>query len=304
MGKVKLFVMDVDGTLTDGKIYMGSAGELAKAFNIKDGAGIALLLPKLGMIPVIITARKSEILERRCKELKITELYQDSKDKLEILKGILEKYGSDMNSVAYAGDDLADLPCIREVKRNGGIVVCPSDAIPEIRAMADYVSGYKAGNGAIRDCISYLSLIDGEDSINADDRIRQVVDWIIAGDYRDGTFPDGSKYVIKEYETRPEEECILESHHNHIDVQYVVEGSEELIVYSPESLLSTGVYDKANDSEFWQNGLSVSRSVLVPGSVMVINANQPHKGAIIHGQVEIVKKLVCKISVNEYRKGS
>ena len=76
---IKFLVMDVDGTLTDGKIYMGSNGEVMKAFNIKDGCGIAMVLPKYGITPVIITARESKILENRCKELNITELHQGSK---------------------------------------------------------------------------------------------------------------------------------------------------------------------------------------------------------------------------------
>ena len=107
--------MDVDGTLTDGKIYMGQDGEVAKAFDIKDGAGIFLILPKLDIIPVIITARESRILENRCKELGITELYQNSKDKLKTLTNILSKYGADLSSVAYAGDDLPDIPCMEEI---------------------------------------------------------------------------------------------------------------------------------------------------------------------------------------------
>ena len=74
--KIKLFVMDVDGTLTDGKIYMGENGEIMKAFNVKDGYAIAHMLPEMEIIPVIITGRKSKIVENRAKELGITELYQ------------------------------------------------------------------------------------------------------------------------------------------------------------------------------------------------------------------------------------
>ena len=68
---IKFLVMDVDGTLTDGKIYMGNEGELFKAFDVKDGCGIKDLLPQLGIVPVIITARESKILENRCNELLI-----------------------------------------------------------------------------------------------------------------------------------------------------------------------------------------------------------------------------------------
>ena len=74
--KVKYFVMDVDGTLTDGKIYMGAEGEILKAFDIKDGCGIHNILIPAGVVPVIITGRSSRILENRCRELGITEVHQ------------------------------------------------------------------------------------------------------------------------------------------------------------------------------------------------------------------------------------
>lgn len=91
---IKFLVIDVDGTLTDGKVYMGVNGEALKAFDIKDSCGIKLLLPKIGIIPVIITARKSLMLDHRCKELDITEIHQGIRDKLDCLKIILARYSS------------------------------------------------------------------------------------------------------------------------------------------------------------------------------------------------------------------
>lgn len=88
---IKLLVMDVDGTLTDGKIYMSADGELLKAFNIKDGYAIVHLKDKQ-IVPVIITGRSSEILVRRCRELGIVELYQGIEDKPAKLLSICEKY--------------------------------------------------------------------------------------------------------------------------------------------------------------------------------------------------------------------
>lgn len=294
MGKIQFLVMDVDGTLTDGKIYMGQDGEMSKAFDIKDGAGIFLLLPKLKIIPVIITARESKILENRCKELNITELHQGSKDKLKTLTDILNKYNTDLNSVAYAGDDLPDIPCMEKVKKAGGAVICPADAIPEIKALAEYISGYRAGEGAIRDCIAYLSQRNAD---NVEDRVRKAIDWILAGEYKDGMLPDGSKYTIQEYVTKLEKDCVLESHRRHIDVQYMIEGCEEFKTYTNNCLTSTGYYNEEKDAEFWQGGVVASHSVLVPGSIIAVYNNQPHKGAIVHGQPENVKKIVCKIEV-------
>lgn len=86
--KIKFFIMDVDGTLTDGKIYMGNDGELCKAFCIKDGCGIHDILIPAGIRPIIITGRKSKILENRCKEIGIKELYQGVANKIEKLDEI------------------------------------------------------------------------------------------------------------------------------------------------------------------------------------------------------------------------
>ena len=109
---VKLLVMDVDGTLTDGRIYVGAQGEVMKAFDVRDGYAIAHLLPTRGIVPVIITGRSSEIVAQRAKELKITELYQGVSDKLEKLKTVAAAYGASADEIAYIGDDLNDLPCI------------------------------------------------------------------------------------------------------------------------------------------------------------------------------------------------
>lgn len=156
MSKIRFFVMDVDGTLTDGKIYIGQEGELFKAFNVKDGCGIIYLLPRIEAIPVIITARNSVIVENRCKELHISELYQNAIDKLQVLHELLKKYGEDLSSVAYVGDDLPDIPCMTAVKEAGGFVMCPADSAEEIKQISDYISSYSGGDGAVRDCIEYL----------------------------------------------------------------------------------------------------------------------------------------------------
>lgn len=290
MNKIKYLVMDVDGTLTNGKIYMGQEGEIAKAFDIKDGCGILLVLPKYDIVPVIITARKSIILERRCDELGITELHQGVKNKLTKLREIV---GDNFSTVTYVGDDLPDIPCMMEVKKAGGLVMCPSDAITEIKAIADYVSGYKAGEGAIRDCINYLT--QRRDN-RIEDRIRNVIEAVISGNYYGGII-DGNPYVIQEYETKDEDECAIESHRSHIDIQYMIEGHEEFKTYLTNGLTSTGAYDVGKDAEYWQEGIVACRSILVPGSMIVVYNGQPHKGAIKLDNKERVKKLVCKIDV-------
>lgn len=156
MKKIKYLVMDVDGTLTDGKIYMGNDGEIMKVFNVKDGCGIHDILIPSGIIPVIITGRNSRILENRCKELGISRLYQGIGDKLTLLKQILEEEENEMSSVAYIGDDINDLKCMIQVKKEGGIVGCPADAIDNVVSIADFVSVHNGGDGAVREFIEWI----------------------------------------------------------------------------------------------------------------------------------------------------
>ena len=152
MNNINYLVMDVDGTLTDGKIYLGQNNELCKAFNIKDGCGIHdIAIPK-GIIPVIITGRTSDIVLNRCRELGIEEVYQGVDNKAEKLCSIT----SDLSSVAYIGDDINDLPCMNIVKKAGGIVGCPADAAGAVKRIADYVSLYNGGEGAVRDFIEWI----------------------------------------------------------------------------------------------------------------------------------------------------
>lgn len=153
---IKILVMDVDGTLTDGKIYMGENGELCKAFNIKDGYGIHDILIPANIIPVIITGRESMIVKNRCYELDISEVYQGIKDKKEKLIDIANKYNIELKEVAYIGDDINDLSCMEEIKRAGGVIACPADASKQIIDLSDYVSEYRGGEGAVRDFIEWI----------------------------------------------------------------------------------------------------------------------------------------------------
>lgn len=154
--QIKYLVMDVDGTLTNGIIYMGSDGEVFKAFNIKDGYGIHNILPQYGILPIIITGRESKITENRCKELGIVDLYQGVSDKVKKLDEILCEKGARFEEVAYIGDDLNDLPVMLVLKQNGGIVACPNNAVNEVCMTAHYISKHDGGDGAVREFIEYL----------------------------------------------------------------------------------------------------------------------------------------------------
>lgn len=156
--RICLFVMDVDGTLTDGKIYMSTRGELFKAFDIKDGCGIKDILPKAGIMPIVITGRVSKIVENRCLELGVTHCYQGCRDKAAKLREVADWFNlipdesGVYEEIAYIGDDINDMTCMKLC----GIVGCPADAVVEIKQLAVFVSSKKGGEGAVRDFINYI----------------------------------------------------------------------------------------------------------------------------------------------------
>lgn len=152
MTKIKMLVMDVDGTLTDGCIYIGPKGETMKAFNVQDGYAIANILPEKDIVPVIITGRYSEIVEKRAQELKIVHLHQGVSDKLSKLKEVALQLNASPEEIAYIGDDVNDLGCIRWC----GCSACPADAVPEVRKAVDYVCKRNGGRGAVREFVNNL----------------------------------------------------------------------------------------------------------------------------------------------------
>lgn len=153
--KIKLLAMDVDGTLTDGRIYIGTDGEVMKAFDVKDGYGI-VQFRKMGGIPAIITGRQSRIVEQRCRELGITELHQAINDKLECLMQLAEKYGLSTDQIAYIGDDLNDLDCLQYA----GLSACPSNAVQAVQSSVDFVCTAPGGRGAVREFIESVSRLE------------------------------------------------------------------------------------------------------------------------------------------------
>lgn len=154
--------MDVDGTLTDGTVYISDSGEIFKAFNVKDGCGIKDILPKYNIIPIIITARNSKMLEKRCAELGIKEVYQGMREKDKCLNDILLKWSNidkceyGLRNVAYIGDDVLDLLCMLPIKDAGGYVGCPNDSVEAVLSIADYICCQLGGRGAVREFIERI----------------------------------------------------------------------------------------------------------------------------------------------------
>ncbi len=154
---IKLVLLDVDGTLTDGGIYRGNNGEELKRFNAKDGY-VIVNAQKLGIEFGIITGRKSELVEIRSNELKIKYLYQGISEKTVILKEIMQKTELKKEEIAYMGDDLNDILIMKQ----SGLTGAPKDAADEVIQIADFVSEKNGGSGAVREFVEYILKKDGK----------------------------------------------------------------------------------------------------------------------------------------------
>jgi len=153
---VRLFVMDVDGTLTDGSITYDETGREWKSFHARDGLGVKLLL-LAGIEPAIVTGRSSPVVARRAQELGILEVVQGAGDKAAIVRSLRAARGLAAAEVAFVGDDLSDLPAMRDA----GFSAAPADAAAEVRAAATFVCSVAGGRGAVREAIETLLRRDG-----------------------------------------------------------------------------------------------------------------------------------------------
>ncbi len=149
--KIKAILLDVDGVLTDGAIIYGIDGIELKVFDSQDGFGIVNAI-KQGIRVGIITARKSDVVERRAAELGIEDLFQGSIDKLTPYEKVKTSYSLHDSEVAYVGDDLLDLPLLQRV----GFSAAPANAVRDVKMKVDYVSKERGGHGAVRDIIDLI----------------------------------------------------------------------------------------------------------------------------------------------------
>lgn len=149
--RIRYWVIDVDGTMTDGGIYYDNCKNEIKKFNVRDAAGI-FAAREAGMSTIVMTGRECAATRHRMDDLRIDYLYQNVKDKYDFLGKIMLDKNISQEEIAYIGDDLNDYDAMHLV----GFIACPSDACEEIRQIADYVSDCPGGNGAVRDAISYV----------------------------------------------------------------------------------------------------------------------------------------------------
>ena len=149
--QVRLLVLDVDGVLSDGRLYYGNSGEEIKAFYTADGLGIKLL-QRAGIDVAIITGRSSEIVKRRVQELGIQHLVQGRDDKLVALEELLAQLQLELPNIAYMGDDLQDLAAIQA----SGLGMTVADGDEFVASHADWRSRSPGGRGAVREACEFI----------------------------------------------------------------------------------------------------------------------------------------------------
>lgn len=154
--KVKLVLLDVDGVLTDGRLIMGSRGDEARIFHVRDGLGIRLG-QRGGLLFGLISGRDSKIVADRAEELYITEIHQGVFDKKPRYDEILGRLKFSTDQVCFIGDDLVDL----ELLRCSGFSAAPCDATPEVLEAVDYVAKCRGGRGAVREIVDLLLHANG-----------------------------------------------------------------------------------------------------------------------------------------------
>lgn len=153
---IQLLLMDVDGTLTDGRLRYSADWVESKSFDVMDGFGIQLL-HSCGLKTGIVTGRKSHIVTERARELEIGIVFQGPFRKDKILDEILKQHNLEERQVAFIGDDLFDLPLLLRV----GFSAAPADARPEVRERVHFVSQYGGGRGAVREIIELILKVQG-----------------------------------------------------------------------------------------------------------------------------------------------
>ncbi len=149
--KIRLLALDVDGILTDGRLYYSNNGEELKAFHALDGHGIKRLQENKIEV-AIITGRTSNILKQRASELGVAKVHQGVTDKLSVLNLIMEKHSYSMDEVSYAGDDLPDLTALQAVALSFSV----PNAHPKIKNVVDIVTNIQGGWGAVREMSDFI----------------------------------------------------------------------------------------------------------------------------------------------------
>ncbi len=161
--KIKLLLLDVDGVMTEGNIIYNDNGTETKIFNVKDGLGLRLLMDS-GILTGIVTGRSSNALRHRCKNLGINYIFDGISDKGSLLNSIIKKTSIPSDEIAFAGDDLPDIPLLKLV----GLSIAVADAHEKVKEHADMITVSNGGRGAVREICETILMAKGlwEQAIN------------------------------------------------------------------------------------------------------------------------------------------
>ena len=154
--RVRIAAFDVDGILTDGRLYYTDGGEELKAFHVQDGHGIKMLRDT-GVAVAIITSRTSRVVANRARDLGIELLYQGVANKLDAMRDLLKRLNLDIEAASYMGDDVVDLPVLRRC----GLAVSVPEAPALVRKHAHYVTSARGGHGAAREFAEFVMHAQG-----------------------------------------------------------------------------------------------------------------------------------------------
>lgn len=161
---IRMLVLDVDGVLTDGKLYFDHAGNEMKAFNTRDGLGMKAL-QRCGIEVAVITGRKSAAVAQRMAQLDIQHVYQGREDKLNAFLHLLEITGLDAQQVCFAGDDWIDLP----VLLRAGLAVSVADAEDRVKEQVHWITSRNGGDGAVREICNLILAAQNKEQIILDE---------------------------------------------------------------------------------------------------------------------------------------
>lgn len=149
MAKIKLLLLDVDGTLTDGGVYISESGEQSKRFDVKDGMGIKLAVEAGIKVGIISHSSSTAMIEVRAKMLGISPVYVGKRPKMDVLNEWLEELKLTMEEIAFIGDDVNDLEIMKAV----GTSACPADAVSQVKEIATIQLSKNGGSGCVREFI-------------------------------------------------------------------------------------------------------------------------------------------------------
>jgi|UniRef100_A0A7C3WJB6 3-deoxy-D-manno-octulosonate 8-phosphate phosphatase (KDO 8-P phosphatase) len=153
---IKLLLLDVDGVLTDGRLYFDKAGEAMKVFHVRDGHGIKML-QRAGIEVAFLSGRVSDAAYHRARELNISRFYEGLRDKVPVLEKLQAALRLSLEEIGAVGDELVDLPLFSRV----GLAVAVADASPEVRAAAHWVTSACGGHGAVREVCDLILKAQG-----------------------------------------------------------------------------------------------------------------------------------------------